>query len=106
MRADLVVVDGRRLNLWPVHDPITAALHAGVGDIEAVMIAGRWRKRDHALTDVDIAAVKEELRESGDRLARQLTRTGPVGGLRRRIVRRVVRQRLIRQTGTPGQEAT
>ncbi|MFC0436923.1 amidohydrolase family protein [Kutzneria buriramensis] len=105
MQADLVVVDGRRLNLWPVHDPIAAALHAGVGDIEAVMIAGRWRKRDHILTDVDIAALKEELQESGDRLARRLSRTGPVAGLRRRIVRRVVRQSMIRQIRTPGREA-
>jgi hypothetical protein len=28
MQADLVVIDARALNLWPAHDPITAALQA------------------------------------------------------------------------------
>lgn len=74
MQADLVVIDARALNLWPVHDPIAAALHAGLANIEAVMVAGRWRKRDHALIDVDLDHVKNKLRESGARLARELMR--------------------------------
>jgi hypothetical protein len=28
MQKDLVVIDARALNLWPAHDPITAALQA------------------------------------------------------------------------------
>lgn len=72
MQADLVAIDARALNLWPAHDPIAAALHAGVGDIEAVMIAGRWRKRDHHLVDVDLDDVKSRLLESGERLLRHL----------------------------------
>ena len=43
MRADLVVIEARALNLWPAHDPITAALQASIANIEAVMIAGRLR---------------------------------------------------------------
>ncbi|BBX48643.1 amidohydrolase family protein [Mycobacterium cookii] len=68
MQADLVVIDPRSLNLWPAHDPIAAALHAGVADIEAVMIAGRWRKRDHSLMDINSDEVRNRLRESGERL--------------------------------------
>jgi 5-methylthioadenosine/S-adenosylhomocysteine deaminase len=42
MQADMVAIDARALNLWPAHDPVATALHAGVGNIEAVIVAGRW----------------------------------------------------------------
>ena len=71
MQADLAVIDARALNLWPAHDPVAAALHASLANIEAVMIAGMWRKRDHALIDTRIDAVKRELWESGNRLVRE-----------------------------------
>ncbi|MEU2423482.1 hypothetical protein ABZ619_21080 [Streptomyces sp. NPDC007851] len=45
MQADLVAVDARGLNLGPAHDPVAAVLHAGIADIEAVMVAGTWRER-------------------------------------------------------------
>ncbi|WP_405813067.1 amidohydrolase family protein [Streptomyces sp. NBC_01390] len=70
MQADLVAVDTRALNLWPAHHPIAAALHADIANIEAVMVAGRWRKRDHALLDCDLDTVKGRLQESGERLLR------------------------------------
>jgi 5-methylthioadenosine/S-adenosylhomocysteine deaminase len=70
MQADLVVIDGRALNLWPAHDPIAAALHASLANIEAVMIAGVWRKRGHSLVDVDLDDVRGRLVESGERLLR------------------------------------
>lgn len=68
LQADLVAIDARALNLWPAHDPIAVALHASLANIEAVMIAGRWRKRDHALVDVDLDSVHGSLVESGRRL--------------------------------------
>jgi 5-methylthioadenosine/S-adenosylhomocysteine deaminase len=68
MQADLVVIDARALNLWPAHHPIAAALHASLANIEAVMIAGRWRKRNHSLIDVDPGEVRSRLLESGERL--------------------------------------
>jgi 5-methylthioadenosine/S-adenosylhomocysteine deaminase len=70
MQADMVVIDARALNLWPVHDPIATALHASLANIEAVMIAGRWRKRDHRLVGVDLDEVRGRLLESGERLLR------------------------------------
>ena len=70
MQADLVVIDARALNLWPAHDPIAAALHASLANIEAVMIAGVWRKRGHSLVDVDLDDVRGRLLESGERLLR------------------------------------
>jgi 5-methylthioadenosine/S-adenosylhomocysteine deaminase len=72
MQADLVIIDARALNLWPAHDPIAAALHASLANIEAVMIAGAWRKRGHSLVDVGLDEIKSELLESGERLVRRL----------------------------------
>ncbi|WP_232315657.1 amidohydrolase family protein [Mycobacterium celatum] len=77
MQADLVVIDARALNLWPAHDPIATALHAGLANIEAVMIAGRWRKRDHSLIDANVDEVKSDLLASGERLARKLKAVAP-----------------------------
>jgi 5-methylthioadenosine/S-adenosylhomocysteine deaminase len=54
MQADLVAIDARALNLWPAHDPVATVLHAGVANIEAVVIAGRWRKRDDSLQVADL----------------------------------------------------
>jgi 5-methylthioadenosine/S-adenosylhomocysteine deaminase len=97
MQADLVVIDARALNLWPAHDPITAALQASIANIEAVMIAGRWRKWHYTLVDSDVDEVKERLWQSGERFAHAFHATGPVARTRRRVVRTVVRRHLRRQ---------
>jgi cytosine/adenosine deaminase-related metal-dependent hydrolase len=98
MQADVVVIDARALNLWPAHDPIAAALQASIANIEAVMIAGHWRKRHHTLVDTDIDEVKDRLQESGERFAHKIRATGPLARTRRRVVRTVVRRHLRRQT--------
>jgi 5-methylthioadenosine/S-adenosylhomocysteine deaminase len=67
MQADLVVIDA------PAPNPVATALHATAADIEAVMIAGRWRKRDHTLLDVDLDTVRDELHESTARLLPHVT---------------------------------
>lgn len=102
MQADLVVIDARALNLWPAHDPITAALHASIANIEAVMIAGHWRKRHHSLVDTDIDEVRNRLQQSGDRFADKIRATGPLARTRRRVVRTVVRRHLRRQISSDG----
>ncbi|CAL9326067.1 amidohydrolase family protein [Streptomyces sp. SudanB52_2052] len=79
MQADLVAVDARALNLWPAHDPVATALHADIANIEAVMVAGTWRKRDHALLVSRLDEVKDQLRESGERLLRSIGPTGNQG---------------------------
>ncbi|AYC36451.1 amidohydrolase family protein [Streptomyces griseorubiginosus] len=72
MQADLVAVDARALNLWPAHDPVATALHADIANIEAVMVAGTWRKRDHALLTTGLDDLKHRLLESGERLLRHV----------------------------------
>jgi cytosine/adenosine deaminase-related metal-dependent hydrolase len=97
MQADLAVIDTRRLSLWSAHDPVATALRAGAADIEAVMIAGRWRKQDHRLLDVDEASLRDQLKESGERLIRPLSAPGRVAGLRRRVTDKVVGTMLERR---------
>jgi cytosine/adenosine deaminase-related metal-dependent hydrolase len=76
-QADLAVVDARTLRMRPVHDPVaTVVLQAGPGDVEAVMIAGRWAKRDHRLVHPDLDARLAELDASGRRILGQLARAG------------------------------
>lgn len=102
MQADLVLIDTRAINLWPAHNPIAAALHANTANIEAVIIAGRWRKRDYVLTDTDLAAVTAELGQSGGRLVRGIHDNGVVARTRRRVVRRVVHRNMHHQASLGG----
>ncbi|OBH04194.1 cytosine deaminase [Mycobacterium sp. E2699] len=74
MQADLVVIDAAAINLWPSHDAIAAVLCADISNIEAVMIAGRWRKRNHRLVGVELAGLRDRLLASGRRLLRRPTR--------------------------------
>jgi 5-methylthioadenosine/S-adenosylhomocysteine deaminase len=97
MQADLTIIDARALNLWPALDPVAAALYASIANIEAVMIAGAWRKRDHKLVGVDVDALKDRVRQSGEHLLTQMRRGGVIPGLRRFVVRRVIGRRLRRE---------
>jgi 5-methylthioadenosine/S-adenosylhomocysteine deaminase len=67
-RPDAEHADARALNLSPANNPIATALNAGAENIEAVMIGGHWRKRDHRLVDVDLDEIKGRLCESAERL--------------------------------------
>ena len=97
MKADLVVVDARALNLWPMHDPVATALHAHGGNVEAVMIGGTWRKRNHALVEAAIDDIKDEVRQSGARLVGRVRSPGAFASMRGRVVRGVVRRQLQQQ---------
>ena len=73
-QADLVVIDARSLSLAPVHDPVAAVLQAGRADIETVMVAGGWRKRDFRLLHPGLDAIRLALIGSGERIAAALAR--------------------------------
>jgi cytosine/adenosine deaminase-related metal-dependent hydrolase len=79
-QADLVVVDARSIGMQPVSDPVAAVvLQAGPGDVESVMIAGRWAKREHRLAYPGVRARLAELAASGERI---LGRLAGAGGMR------------------------
>jgi len=72
-QADLVFIRSDALNLWPVHDPVaTVVMQANLANIDSVMVAGRWRKRDGKLLFRDLNRVKAELERSGSRILAEL----------------------------------
>ena len=65
----LVAIRADALNVWPVHDPVaTVVMQVSVANIDSVMVAGVWRKRDGKLLFPDLDRVKSELLGSGSRI--------------------------------------
>src|ERR671915_281333 len=67
-QADVVVIDGRALNMAPVIDPVAAVtLGADVSNVETVIIDGVVRKRDGKLL-ADVARARNLVESSRDYL--------------------------------------
>lgn len=72
-QADITLIDARALHLQPVHDPAaTVIMQAGRGDVEAVMIAGRFVKRDGRLLVGGLDEKLARLATSGTRIVEEL----------------------------------
>ena len=72
-QADLVMIRASDLNMQPVHDPINSVvMQASLANIDSVMVAGCWKKRDGKLLDVDLPPKLDALRASGKKIARAL----------------------------------
>lgn len=68
-QADIVLLRAGDLNLVPVVDPVRSiVLHAGIGNVDTVLIAGRVVKRGGTLLYRDLARRKAELNESSRRI--------------------------------------
>jgi cytosine/adenosine deaminase-related metal-dependent hydrolase len=66
-RADLILVDFRRPHLTPALRVVSTFVHQGqAGDVEAVMVEGRWLMRDHRILTLDETAIVD----AADRIAR------------------------------------
>ncbi|KAI2472854.1 amidohydrolase family protein [Annulohypoxylon bovei var. microspora] len=79
-KADLVVFDGRSPGMLGWRDPVAAViLHANVGDIEHVLVDGKFRKRDGKLTFDNYDSVVDRYLASVDRVQKAvLNRPDPV----------------------------
>lgn len=76
-KADLVIINADDLNLWPVHDAVsTVLMQTGIGNIEAVMVDGVWRKRGGRLLADHLDHNKTELERSGRRIVAEIERQG------------------------------
>jgi cytosine/adenosine deaminase-related metal-dependent hydrolase len=72
-QADLVVIRADDLNMCPVHDAVTSVVtQTSLANVESVMIAGRWKKRDGRMLAGDLAARKQALAASGRRIMDEL----------------------------------
>lgn len=68
-QADFVMIDARRLNMNPVHDPASAiVMQASLANIDSVFVAGVARKRDGRLLVDGMPEALDALRASGERL--------------------------------------
>jgi 5-methylthioadenosine/S-adenosylhomocysteine deaminase len=73
-KADVVLLDARRLNVAPVIDPVAAViLSADVSNVDTVIVNGVVRKRGGALT-VDVARARDLVEQSRDYLLGEATR--------------------------------
>lgn len=74
-QADVVILRRNDLNMGPLHDPVsTVLMQAGPRNIDSVMIAGEFHKRDGQLLLGDLEPAKQALAESGHRIADELRR--------------------------------
>jgi cytosine/adenosine deaminase-related metal-dependent hydrolase len=68
-QADLLLIRADGLHMRPLHDPVAAVVfQASTGDVDGVMVAGRWKKRDGRLLDVDLPPLLERLDASGRKI--------------------------------------
>lgn len=81
-QADITVLHLDDLNMWPLHDPVsTIVMQAGPRNIEAVMIAGQFLKRNRVLHVGDLSPAKAALAKSGWRIAEELRRRETTGAV-------------------------
>ncbi len=72
-QADLVLIRADDLNMQPVHDPVsTVVMQTTLANIDSVMVAGRWKKRQGRLVDVDLAPKLAALHASGRKITTAL----------------------------------
>lgn len=78
-KADLLVVDTRRAYLVPAGRVVSAVIHGGhPGDIESVMVDGRFVMRDRSVLTMDEDAIILEAEAVGQRIWSQVLEAGSV----------------------------
>ena len=61
-RADLVLVETRSANMFPVYDPYSALVYsAGPSNVDMVFVAGAWVVKDGKLAEKRLDVLREEL---------------------------------------------
>ena len=72
-QADLVVIRADELNMQPVHDPVsTVVFQTSLANIDSVMVAGQWVKREGRLLGVNLPPLLGALRASGEKITRAM----------------------------------
>ena len=72
-QADLVLIRADALNMQPVHDPVsTVVMQTSLANIDSVMVAGRWKKREGRLLEVDVPPLLSRLQASGQKITQAM----------------------------------
>jgi cytosine/adenosine deaminase-related metal-dependent hydrolase len=67
--ADIVLITTDRMNLIPMNNPVGAvAEFANVGNVDSIFVAGKARKRNGRLLDIDFAAFRKRVDQHRDAL--------------------------------------
>jgi cytosine/adenosine deaminase-related metal-dependent hydrolase len=78
-KADLLVIDTQGAHLVPAGRVLSAVIHSGhPGDIESVMVDGRFVMRDRTVLTMDEERIIREADAVGRRVWRQVLEAGPV----------------------------
>ncbi len=76
-QADVIVIGGRRLNVVPMADPVGCLVaQANASNVEHVLVAGRFAKRDGELVGRDVARAIELARSASERVLGAITAGG------------------------------
>ncbi|MFC6282555.1 MULTISPECIES: amidohydrolase family protein [Polaromonas] len=72
-QADLVLIRATDLNMQPVHDPINSVvMQTSLANIDSVMVAGQWKKRQGQLLGVDLKPHLDALQASGRKITKAM----------------------------------
>ncbi len=72
-QADLVLIRASDLNMQPVHDAVNSVVfQTTLANIDSVMIAGQWKKRDGRLVGVQLALLLDRLQASGRKITQAM----------------------------------
>jgi 5-methylthioadenosine/S-adenosylhomocysteine deaminase len=67
--ADLIVVDLKQPHLTPLYDPYSHLVYAaGPGDVQQVMVRGRWLMRDRHLLTLDWKGIRKRALKWGRKI--------------------------------------
>ncbi|TLV01471.1 amidohydrolase family protein [Dyadobacter luticola] len=70
--ADLILIDTKSLNMWPVNNPIASiATQAHAGNIDSVFVAGKAVKRNGRLLHADLSTLRKQASESAEHIYQQ-----------------------------------
>ena len=76
-QADLAVIGGGRLNMIPIADPVGAVVQqANASNVDHVLVAGNFVKRDGELVGVDLERARRLAEESSQRVLAAATADG------------------------------
>ena len=77
-KADLIVIDTRRPHLVPTTRIVSSFVHQGqAGDVESVMVDGRWLMRDGEVLTMDERTIVREAERIDRRTWRSLLEEHP-----------------------------
>ena len=72
-QADLVMIRASDLNMQPIHDAVSSVVfQTTLANIDSVMVAGQWKKRQGQLLGVELAPLMAQLQASGRKITQAM----------------------------------